>query len=261
MPSQQAPSPRPGYFTDEGDHYAPTDHARGWWRPDSLLGRAVVGLVGREIGRAQGEPGLVPARFTIDLHGMPPFAPLRIETRTLRRSGRLKLAEAVMFSGEGEYARATCLFLKPSTPAEIAAPCPPPWQAPHPDTFPNEPGIVDRYSEMRVIRGEMGSAGPRECWMRERQDVIVGETDDAWTMLSSQMDFGSPWAHAGIEAQHINADVTCQVHRLPVGEWIGFEAIGRESSGGIAVGTCRIHDLEGPLGYISTTAIAMKRRD
>jgi hypothetical protein len=97
--------------------------------------------------------------------------------------------------------------------------------------------------------------------MRERQDVIVGETDDPWTMLSSQMDFGSPWAHAGIEAQHINADVTCQVHRLPVGEWIGFEAIGRESSDGIAVGTCRIHDLEGPLGYISTTAVAMKRRD
>lgn len=255
-------SARPAYFAalPQAGHYAPAEEARGWWRHDSLLGRALVALVGRELGRIQGEPGLVPARLTVDLHGMAPFAPLRIETRTVRQSRRLKLAEATLFVGETEYARASCQFLRPGAPPDHASPLSAPWTAPHPDCLPAGSPRINRLSDVRLIAGDLGTHFPRRCWMRELQDIVAGETPNAWEVLVAQIDFASPWAHSGQQSEYINTDVNCHIHRLPVGEWIGFEATSHEASQGIAVGHCRLHDLEGALGHVSTTAISMKRR-
>lgn len=254
------PTSRSAYFTIEAGLYNPTEHARGWWRHDSLLGRAIVAAIGRELGRAQGEPELIPARMTIDLHGMAPFAPVRIETRTVRQSRRLKLAEAVLFVGDTEFARASCQFLRPGAPPEHAAPGPAPWSVPHPDALLAGSRRINRLSDVRLIAGDMGSPLPRMCWMRELQDIVLGETPSPWEVIAGQADFGSPWAHSGQQSEYINTDVTTHIHRLPVSEWIGFEATGHEASQGIAVGHCRLHDLRGPIGHVATTAVAMKRR-
>lgn len=254
------PDSMPAFFAAEGDLFLPQDVCRGFWQHDSLHGRAIVGLLGRELERCHGAPGLIPVRMTADMHRMAPFGPVRVETRRLRDGGRLRLAEAVLFVGDSEYARATCQFLAPSEPPVDEPWTPGPWDAPLPEDI-APPARTSHISEERIFAGSWGSPPPRKTWLREKNLLVAGEEFTPWTRLATSADFGSPWAHSvprGI--RYINTDITTMIHRLPEGEWIGFEATGHEASQGIAVGHCRIHDIRGPIGYVTATALAMKRR-
>lgn len=252
--------PRKAFFAADGNAFVPNEVCRGFWQHDSLHGRAMVGLLGREVVRREAREGVIPVRMTVDLFRMAPFAPVTVETRMLRSGGKLGLAEAILLSGGIEYARATCQFLAPTDPPKEDAWSPGPWDAPHPDAIPDA-GRGSHLSEDRMIEGSWGSPWPRRVWTREKCDLIEGEALTAWTRLALAADFASPWAHsvpAGI--RYINTDISTSIHRLPVGEWLGFEVTGHDASQGIAVGHCRIHDVEGPIGFITASALAMRRR-
>lgn len=255
--TDEAPS---AFFAHDGERFVPQSAARGFWQEDSVHGRALTGLLGAELERRCGADGFVPVRYTADLHRMAPFRPLTVETRLLREGGRLRLAEAALVVDGVEYARATCQFLRAGEPPEGAAPSPPPWNAPPPDQLePRHRG--SRTSDERVIRGSFGSPFPREVWLREKNLLIAGEDYTPFSRLATSADFASPFSHASPAGiGYINSDVTVLIHRLPEGEWIGFEATGHEASQGIAVGHCRLHDAQGAVGYVATTALAMKRR-
>jgi acyl-CoA thioesterase len=57
----------------------------------------------------------------------------------------------------------------------------------------------------------------------------------------------------------VNADITLYLHRLPAGEWLGFEVISHQSAGGIAVGETTMYDEEGPIGKSIVCAVANRR--
>jgi hypothetical protein len=54
----------------------------------------------------------------------------------------------------------------------------------------------------------------------------------------------------------INADYTIYLGREPRGEYIGIQPYGQVSDRGVAVGQCVVHDLDGPAGFVATTAVA-----
>lgn len=260
-PSPAAPAVAgSAHFTRAGELFAPNPSARGWWVENSLQGRAIVALLGRTLDREHGEPGLLPARLTVDMHSMAPFAPVRIETREVRSGRRLRLAEAVLLVDGREYARATCQFLRPGEPPDHAAYSPPAWGAPPPEAIPSHPVRETDLSEFKNIAGRMGSPYPRQIWLRERHAIVTGEEPSPWDRLAACADFASPWAHSGDKVGYINTDISTMIHRLPEGEWIGFEATGHEASHGIAVGHCRLHDPRGAFGFATATAAAMQRR-
>lgn len=249
-------------FAAEDGLYVPLEPSRGYWTFDSMHGRSIVGLIGYEIDRLHGAPGMVPARFNVDMHRLPPFAPIRVETKVLRDGGRLRLVEAVAFVGDVEYARGQCQYLRPAEQPKGRVWTPEHWDAPAPETIAPAPDPErKRLAEMRMVKGGFNQFGPRHVWMREFRDLILGVPLTPWARIVMAADFASPWAHmsdAGIN--YINTDVVVQLHRLPEGEFIGFEATGHEASQGIAVGNCRIYDREGPIGYISATALTNQRR-
>ena len=97
---------------------------------------------------------------------------------------------------------------------------------------------------------------PRQTWLREFLTVIEGEPLTPFTRLALSADLASPWIHSSDRGfSYINTDVILQLHRLPRGEWIGFESTAHEATDGIAVGNCRVYDREGSIGYIGITAL------
>ena len=251
------------YFRRDGDRFLPLPPTRGFWSEDSMHGRALVGLLGHEIEARHGGGGMIPARLTVDLHRLAPRQPVEITTTVLRDGGRLRLVEAVMLIGGVEHARALCQFVRPSeAPPGKVWPGAAPWQVPLPDTLPAEPQRDTRLTaEWRLIEGAMGVYGPRRVWMREGITAIEDEPLTAFSQVAIASDFGSPWVHSGDEGVfYINTDVTLQLHRLPVGEWLGLDATAHDASQGIAVGQCRIYDQTGSIGFVSITALGNRPR-
>ena len=74
-------------------------------------------------------------------------------------------------------------------------------------------------------------------------------------------DFANPLSNGGDAGLNfVNADVTLYLHRLPVGEWIGFEVASHQSASGVAVGECTLYDVEGPIGRSAVCAVAQIQR-
>jgi|TARA_Y100000815_G_scaffold275767_1_gene317130 hypothetical protein len=250
------------FFVRNGTSFVPQEAARGWWRHDSLHGRALVGLMGAEIALRHGAADWVPARFTIDMVRIAPFAPARIETHVVRAGPRMALVEATMMVNDATVARATMQFLRftQAPPGRVWAP--PPWDAPDPAALPPMPdGKQPRHFEIRAIAGHLGAVAPKRLWLRETLALVAGEPLGPYARVALAADFVSAFVHAGDAGiRYINSDVSLHLHRPPQGEWIGFEATGHEASDGIAVGHCRIHDRNGAIGFIACTALANERR-
>ena len=70
-------------------------------------------------------------------------------------------------------------------------------------------------------------------------------------------DLASGEANTSSRGLHfINADYTVYLGRELQGEYIGLQPYGHVSERGVAVGQCIVHDQQGPVGFIATTALA-----
>lgn len=250
------------FFVEEEGSFRPSEMARGWWSKDSLHGRALVGLMGTVVADRHGCEGMVPARFTIDMFRLAPFGAVSITTKVVREGPRIVLVEAEMSGGGRPVARATMQFLRraASPPGKVWSPSP--WHVPPPEAVPETPDrAAPHYFEVRGIEGRLGEHGPRKQWMRDKYELIAGKPLSPYARAALAADFASAFVHCGDRGiRYINTDVSLHLHRLPVGEWIGFETTGHDASQGIAVGHCRIYDVEGPFGFIDCTALANERR-
>ena len=250
-------------FSREGQTFLPAAVTRGYWTEDSIDGRAIVSLLGHEIERRHGRDDLVPTRLTVDMHRLARRDAMEIVTTVIRDGARLRLVEARLMIADREYARATCQFLRPAEPPPGKVwPGIPPWNVPAPDaleTLPDNHGR--RLADWRVIAGAMREYGPRQLWIRTTSTIVADEPLTPFTRAAAVADVTSPWVHgsdAGIG--YINSDITMQLHRLPQGEWVGFETVLQDASHGLAVGSCRLYDEAGSVGLVITTALANTRR-
>lgn len=257
------------FLVRDGDAYTPTMKANGWWREGgNLHARVMIGLFAHVIEKEFGEPDFQPTRLTADLYRLPDLSPLTVTTRLVRQGGRIKLIEAELFSGGVSSARASCQLLRRGEQPAAPLWSPEPWTAPPPDQVPppSKP-FTDRW-EMRpilppgvVVANDMRAPGPRRTWLREVRPLVGGEAYTPFSRVATGVDYTSPIANgAETGLDFINSDVTLYLHRAPVGEWIGYEVTDHQSEDGIAVGHCRLHDVEGPIGFSSCAALAQRRR-
>src|SRR3954470_13776198 len=113
------------FFTADGNVLVPNPIARGPWG-STISGTYIGGLLGRAVEHAGGDPGLQPARLTVDL--LRPVAladPVRVDTRIEREGRRIRLVDAVMRQGDSVVARAGALYLR-----RAAQPPDPAWTLP-----------------------------------------------------------------------------------------------------------------------------------
>ncbi len=270
------------FFDAVGDTFVPTASARGYWVPGTLSGSAAASLLGFVIERDFCTEGWVPVRFSIDMLRMPPSTPLTVSTEVLHDSGRLRLVEARLMADGRVQTRALCQIVRSGTQPANPVWQSPPWPAPHPDTLPPQahwrwdmrpiPADATRFARQSPpidtvssgnppVLGKLSLASARQAWLRVDMEIVAGHKLSPFLMLVTTADFASPLSHSseyGID--FVNTDFTVHCHRLPHGDWLGYELTGHNSVDGIAVGQAAIHDLEGPLGVIVVSAIANGKR-
>jgi acyl-CoA thioesterase len=254
------------FFRREGATFVPNPVCRGPWDPKSLHGRVVAGLLAAEIERQFGDPGFQPARLTIDLWRLPDFTPIEVTTTLVREGGRIKVADAECFAGGKSIGRASASLLRRGAAPETDVWSPPPWNVPPPQRVPPETLPADLPNdwkpmwEMRPIGRHWGVAAQKRAWIREVRGLFEGETLTPFQRVALAADFASPLANSGAGGlAYINTDITLYLHRLPAGEWLGFESVAHHAAEGVAVGECMLYDEDGPIGRSITAALAQRR--
>ena len=251
------------FFKRDSESYVPQPSSRGPWNPNSLHGRVIIGLIGFELERLHGGAAWMPVRLTVDMYRLADFTPITAVTRVVRGGRRIKIVDCELLSGGRSVARGTCQFLLRSENAPGKTFSPPNWIVPRPDDLPPPPPgqFGERMWKMRNISDWFSSNGARRgAWMAEIRELVEGEPLTPFTRVAVAADFTSPLANRSENSLgYINTDVNVYLHRLPKGEWIGFEKINHQASDGVAIGECFLYDLEGAIGSASCAALRQER--
>lgn len=245
----------------------PLDLAMSSWSSDQAHGVAVAGLLGRaaESVVRRSRPELVPTRVTVDL-----FAPTRMQpawttVEVVRESGRLMLVDVVLHQEAGPTARASTLWLRPSqdAPGETWSnpdrPEPPPLEVAPVTDQPHVPFIHSGAGWSQDFREHQDAE--RKTYWNTAPAIVLGEPVTPFQAVAASADgtsLASNWGSAGV--QHINADVTLTLARLPIGVTVGLRALDRVEVDGVAVSSCTVFDRHGPLGTTVVTSMANTRR-
>lgn len=252
-------------FLEQRDgQFVPGPWARGPWGEDSLHGRVLAGLFAREIEHAHGDPEFHTSRLTVDLFRMPRRTPLSVASEVVREGRRIRVVSGTMHSEGVEIARMTAVLLRRSETAPGNVWKPPSWNVPAPDEIgprTRDEGF-DPPWEMRAISGPaFGGSDRKRAWLRETRELVAGEPLSPFTRVALAADIASPMANSGDRGlQFVNADITLYLHRLPAGEWLGWEVASHQSEAGIAVGECTIYDEQGPIGTSTVCAVSNARQ-
>ncbi|MCC6237601.1 MAG: thioesterase family protein [Dehalococcoidia bacterium] len=253
------------FFERSGDIFNPSDFCRGPWNHDSLHGRAVAGLLAYGIEAFAPDDGWQIARLTVDMFRLAPHRPTTLKTRLLRDGNRIRSVEAALEIEGVEVARASGLILLasdvvPTSWGGSAAPVAPPSAGVLAGQEGEGPFGDHRDAwEIRHVRAE-GERDPSVAWLRMAHPFVEGETTSAFVRTAAAADYANPHSNRSEPRQaFINADMTLHLFRYPASEWLGFEVAAHDSQGGIAIGSCVVRDLEGPVGRSTVATIANDR--
>jgi hypothetical protein len=266
-------------FSTDGPRWQPTEQARGPWDPRALHGGAPAALITRAFERHDPQPQTRVSRLGFEFLRPIPFAPLRVETRTVRPGRRVQELAAELYADLGEggsqggdpggsgqpgeqlICRASALRVQavpeelPELPAGALASerMPGPGEgeavrfALNPDV--DEKSFAASAMEMRFL-ADPYRPGPGRVWQRLRYPLVDDEPPSPLSRLAATADFGN-----GISASlpfdgwlFINADLHIHLHREPRGEWIGLDARTLLHGGGSGLAESVLHDLDGSVG-------------
>jgi hypothetical protein len=251
-------------FELDGDTVTPSELARGPWSPLAQHGGAPSSLLAGYLEQYDPGPATFPARLTVELMRPVPLTPLRIAAHTIRPGKKVQLVEGSLYAGDVEVVRATLLRLQPE-PVDFDRPVlggpgssmPPPG-APRP--LPRDPsGGLGFWNAVEINHayGDWTQPGPAGMWFRLLVPVVAGEEPSALQRVAAASDFGN-----GVSAPFdrrrfsvINPDLTVTLHRLPVGEWVGIDAVMYPETAGYGVAESVLHDERGRIGRAVQTVL------
>lgn len=249
------------YFRRDESRFVPTEIARGGWGP-SLSGHVVGGLLAWAVERCVDDPGLQPARLSVDLPAPTALEPVEVQTRVHHDRRRLRLVEVVLIQRDAPVARGTALFLRRGTQPDgevwsqqIPMPPLPIEDDDHPSLFVRTYGWGAGVQNPDPEWPE--GPGPKYTWLEETRPLIDGEPLSAFTRAAMAGDVTAAVANWGTNAlEFINVDYTLTLSRLPQGPHIGLASLTHYSTDGIATGSAVLVDTKGPVGNCVSMSIA-----
>jgi hypothetical protein len=269
-PSRSAGQPAAAYTPSAAGRFAATDLTRGPWDPAHQHAGPPIALACRAIEAAAGEHGLAHvARLTANLLRPVPIGELSVEV-TADYVGRSAGHFSAQLSAGGKVvARFTALAQReshidlpaslPGHPLPMAPRAPEASPAVHFPFAGRNVGYADLV-ETRLAQGQMWQ-GPCAVWFRMRHPLVEGEATSPFQRVAVAADSGN-----GISAVldydrflFVNADLTINLLRRPVGEWICLDArtaLGPEG-GGLAESA--LYDAQGLIGR-ATQSLAVRMR-
>jgi hypothetical protein len=238
----------------DGEHVVPTEHARGPWFDDQQHGASLLGLLARFLERVPSAAPMRLTRITADLSRPVPMRPFEVEARALRDGRRVQSLVAELRVDGVVLSRAFATrirFQKGLVPAHrVRSRSPEDAPPPFPPTVASLPRQLACFHDCLEVR----SSDPADArsvlrWFRLAHPLVAGEEPSPTVRLASVADMivscgesiGSDWIS-------INPEVTLQIERLPVGEWIGTLSEARFDDDGIGMSEGVLYDRGGRVG-------------
>jgi hypothetical protein len=244
---------QPFYLPDGPDRFVSTPSTAGPWGPDSQHGGPPAALLARAIeSLPRSGADRVVGRFTMELLGPVPVAPILVEASVVRPGRSVEMCEAVLFDEQRgrPCARATA-WMFPATsdgPQQDSAPL---GHTPADGVQKDPPagwtrGYLDAM-EWQWVQGAVTEPGPGVVWMRPCVPLVDGEPMSPVQLLLTCVDSASGVSAALDTAQwrFLNTELTVHVLRPPVGEWLCLDAETALSSGSVGLATSRVYDEQG----------------
>lgn len=228
--------------------------AAGPWSPGFCHGGAPAALAVRA---AEAMPTLAPmetVRLTLELSRPVPVGELAVETEVLREGKKIQLVGVTISAGGQTVATASVLKMR-AMPAEIPASAAPPVQPlPAPDASPTttsalRTGFAGLF-EMRSAKGSFAELGPAALWFNMTGEIVAGEPPSPAMRAAAAADFGNGISGVlGFDAwTYLNADLTVNLFRRPVGPWILVDSETLVGDHGRALTQTRLADAQGWCG-------------
>jgi hypothetical protein len=265
------PLPGTAYVPAGEGAWTSTELTRGPWHPEHQHAGPPIALVARQIERAAAPLGLTHmARLTANLYRPIPIAEVTVSVQTDYAGRNAGHFSASLGSGGKEIARFTALVqregelpLPEQLPLHPLPQAPKPPDASVPAKFPFATKLVGYPDlvECRVADGKF-FGGPCAIWFRLRHPLIDGEAPSPIERVAVAADSGN-----GISAIldfrryiFVNSDLTINLLRRPMGEWICIEARTLVGPAGGGVAEARIFDATGLVGR-SIQSLALRLRE
>ncbi len=150
------------------------------------------------------------------------------------------------------------LLLRTGAHPAVAPWQPPSRQVPRPEDLPvpEGPGGDSGWEIRLANEGGFWSQDRKQVWSRDGWQLVESEPLSPLVRAALAADLPNPLANAGAEGlAFINADLTLFLARPPASEWIGLEVVDHVGADGVAVGSCRLYDFDGPIGSSTVCAV------
>jgi Thioesterase-like superfamily len=253
-------------FRVDGGSVTTSPDAAGPWDPSMQHGSAPAALVA---WAAEAIPTSAPmriARVTVDLMRPVPVAPLTIETEILREGRKIQLCAVRLRANGVVVVAASALKIKLQT-AEL-----PPEAVVEPVTLPGpeqsfaEPANFSSSSfvtgmSLRAARGRFGVPGPGAIWYRVDRPIVEGSAVSQAMRAMVAADFCNGTASV-LDFRRwtfLNADLTVNFARQPVGDWILLDAESWVGPDGAGLAMARLADKIGYFGRAVQSLVIEKR--
>jgi len=258
------------YSTSDGHLFRATELTRGPWHPQHQHAGPPSALVCRAIEQAGAAEGLTHlGRLTGNLLRPVPIGECHVEVARDYIGRNAGHFSARLFASGKEVARFTALMQRETdVPLPAGTPGHPGPQAPRPPAecetgrmpFPRrEMGYADLV-ENRLAQGQFFH-GPCAAWFRLNHPLVNREEPSPYQRVAVAADSGN-----GISAvldfsrySFVNCDLTINLIRRPVGEWICLDARTSLGGGGCGLAESALYDETGLLGR-ATQSLSVRPR-
>ena len=259
----------PVYTLESPTRAVATEFSAGPWDPRLQHGGAPSALICWAVEKL---PTAVPmriARLTVDLLRPVPIGPIDIETEVVREGRKIQVCSARLLANGVEVVRASLQKVRiepvdppPETLQPMDLPSPDAGQAPPADLFDlaPRPGFTKGMS-LREVKGAWREPGPAAIWFRRDGAFIEGEETTPAMKAAQVADFPngvSNWLDFS-QWSFINGDMTMNLARMPVGDWICLDADSYLGDAGAGVAFGRLGDEQGWFGRTVQSMVIERR--
>lgn len=239
------------------------DPARGPWSPEYCHAGPVTGLVVRALETAVG-PQKVMTRLTLDVLRPLPLTGLVVSAEVERATRTLSTTRFEVHHVDGTRCMAGTSMhlirkdLGPVPTAEVVAPAFSDSETPSHGPIPVRHGqrCFGDFIDVRVPRGSRDTIGPMTLWMRA-PPLLEGEVPSPIQSICPLADSGNgiSWNAPPTVLGFMNTDLTIQIHREPVSDWLASQALSHWQGNGVGMSHSILHDTEGPVGVALQTLV------
>jgi hypothetical protein len=257
------------YHLVDGDLLRATPLTVGPWSPEHQHAGPPSALICRAVERAAAPHGLTHiARLTVNLLRPAPLGDFRVEVREdqIGRnaghfSGKLTLGakDIALFTALAQ--RESALPVPPRTPGHP----PPAALKPPGESAPVTMNTVKPCGYAQLVENRLAWGayfqGPSAVWFRLAHPLVGGETPSPYQRVAVAADSGNG-VSAALDFEHytfVNCDLTINLFRRPVSEWICLDARTWLGGNGCGLAESALYDESGLIGR-ATQSLAVRAR-